>query len=529
MAGLADFLTRLGQVPDSIDTRRVPFGAGTRGPAPNMQPYMPTAQQAITDIAAQNPTRNNPAALRAMEISNKPGTFESAAKKINFGLNPEIAAGQLESQLKFDTSRLPGFNPSNQVMQGEPNFLLRGQPTNVPNFELQGRPNFPVPSTQVLSRDVARMPPVDVSSKPSWSGMRAEYNAPKYGANLGTQMGQGYAPSTDTVATATPAEDARFLGKLAGAAGTVGAALQGAPISTLARGAAVAYPAVNAAGQLFQGLSDAAAGRPNATIEASRPAREQTYRDIAAGEYGHALGSAIRATGQTGGQVLGNMLTPFGNVLRGLTGAPAAAAAPASAAPQGLSDQQFTPGGLGAYTTARTRATPLDQVVAAPPEVTVPAAAPQTSAPAATAPTRSTVNVIRGGRAPTTYDVSPGVPIGTIVRPEAPRSPAQAVVGDAMSQPLFPGDRPDQPLAVRQAIANLVKSASPRAQTAADRARAAAMTDYDLANKYELDPSPDAQAKAKVYRKRAEDMLKLLYPAASDPMRDLLRQSQEAE
>jgi len=330
--------------------------------------------------------------------------------------------------------------------------------------------------------------------------------------------------------TATPAEDARFLGKLAGAAGTVGAAMQGAPISTLARGAAVAYPAVNAAGQLFQGLSDAAAGRPNATIEASRPAREQTYRDIAAGEYGHALGSAIRATGQTGGQVLGNMLTPFGNVLRGLTGAPAAAAAaPASAAPQGLSDQQFTPGGLGAYTTARTRATPLDQVVAAPPEVTVPAAAPQTSAPAATAPTRSTVNVIRGGRAPTTYDVSPGVPIGTIVRPEAPRSPAQAVVGDAMSQPLFPGDRPDQPLAVRQAIANLVKSASPRAQTAADRARAAAMTDYDLANKYELDPSPDAQAKAKVYRKRAEDMLKLLYPAASDPMRDLLRQSQEAE
>lgn len=406
MAGLEDYLNRLGRVPDSIDTRRVPFGAETRAPAaPNLQPYLPTAQQAIQQVADQNPTRNNPGALRMMETGNKPQTFESAAKKVNFGLNPEIAAGQLESQLKFDTSRLSGFNPTNQPMQGGPNFVTRGQPTNVPNFEMQGKPNFPLPSTEVLSRDLAKLPPVDVSSKPNWENLRGEYNAPKYGANLGAQMGQGYAPATDTLAGTPVAQEAGTLRKLAGAIGAAGTMAQGGlpTLGGVVRGGIPAYLVANTTGQLGSMVSDIAAGRTNPTIEAGREARAQTYRDLAAGNYGHALGSGLRASAQAGGQVLSNIVSPFGDVARGLFGAPVAgtaAAAPAAAPlPAGAMSAERTPG-----------------APALTPSSGTPAAQP--GAPAGP----KGINVYSPERGWVTYDVSPGAPIGKIMAQENPAS-----------------------------------------------------------------------------------------------------------
>lgn len=271
MAGLADYLNRVQQLPDSIDTRRVPVGAQTRAPAANMQPYQPAAQAAIESAAG--PVRNNPAALNAMNISQKPGTIESAAKKVGFGLHPEIAAGQLESQLKYGINAAGAqANPANQIMQGGPNFTLRGPPTNVPNFTLEGLPKFQVPSTEVLSRSVVTLPPaapVDVSSKPAWGNLRAEYVPPKYGANVGTQMGQGYVPPSakvDPVAAGmsqskaapgfwdaatmgggTVGEEASGLRKAAGVGAGIGAALTGG-LGTWMRRTPAAIPVIEAGG-----------------------------------------------------------------------------------------------------------------------------------------------------------------------------------------------------------------------------------------------------------------------------------------
>lgn len=373
MAGLADYFNILQQLPDSIEPRQAP-PAPVRAPATNMQPYLPTAQQAIQDIASQKPVKNNPMALRAMEMGNKPGTFESAAKKVGFGLNPEIAAGSLEDQLKFDISRVNAqMNPVNQVVQGGPNFTLRGSPTNVPNFEMRGPSQFPVPSTEVLSRDVARLPPTDVSSRPAWGNLRDsfyKYTAAGPSENFAGQMNKGYVPPSSSASAAPIVESgggafSRALPMLGKALGLAGAAAQGA---NLYRDASNPD---NLLGRAVQQLrADERNAPPGAFVQRPQSDVTNTLLDLPAG-------------------FAGVLNTMFGKPNREMVNAVSALSKPMRQAPN--------------------QGPTLSEMTSSPPA----AAASRSPAPTRASGPRPVRVADQAGW--TTYDVSPGTPIGTVV------------------------------------------------------------------------------------------------------------------